>query len=286
MSDLNPAPSAPAATPAESAPATEPVTPAAGGSEGASPADPAKAAAAEEASKPKPPSRLQSRINELTQQRYDEQRRADALEAQLAQHKRQQEFNQGIAKLDASEPQIDRYQSLAEYQRAMADWTTQRAVAHANAQWEQMMEQRAANDARFRAQAIQQQVAAQQEMAEIERKLGGGVKKYPDFVQVVTNPELPNVRGTALGSILMEADHADDISYSLAKNPGELERLLSLHPVQAAKEIYRLDQKFAGAPPTSAPPPPPQRSGTSHGSRDWSEMGTSEHAKAYWGRKR
>lgn len=282
MSEMNPAPSAPVA-PAESTPAPEPVNSTA--SDSAAPADPAKPAAPEEP-KQKPPSRLQQRINELTQQRYDEQRRAEALQAELVQYKRQQEFNQGIAKLDASEPQIDRYQSLAEYQRAMADWTTQRAVAHANAQWEQMQQQRAVHDARFQAQAIQQQQRVMQENAVIERKLGEGAKKYADFMQVVTNEDLPTVRGTPLAEIILEADHAVDITYALAKNPGELERLLSLHPVQAAKEVYRLDQKFAGAPSTSAPPPPPQRNGTSHGQKDYTQMSTAEHAKAYWGRKR
>lgn len=280
MSDLNPAPSAPAATPAAPAPANETLEPNAGASaEGATPPT-------DEPPKPKGPSRLQTRIDELTRRHYDEQRRAEAAEAQLAQFRRQQEHSHRLSELDRQEPQIDQFQSLAEYQRAYANYTVQKATAVSTAQWEQRMQEQAAHDAKFAAQAAQQQARIQFENQVIERKLAEGAKKYPDFQQVVTNNDLPTVRGTPLAEIILEADNAVDITYSLAKNPSELERLLSLHPVQAAKEINRMDQKFAGVGSTSAPPPPPQRNGTQTVVKNYDDMSTREHAKTYWGRKK
>lgn len=273
-------PNAPAA-PAASAPAQETVTSPAIGGDQASPPAPDAGAAAETPEPPKP-SRLQARIDELTRQRYDEQRRADAAQAQLEQFQRHQALSQQFSQLDAQAPDINRFQSLHEYQMAMADWTTRRAAAVATAHWERMTQEQQNRQAQVQAQALAQQHQAFQENAAIESKMAAGVKKYPDFQKVLTNPDLPSTRGTPLFSAVMASENAVDIAYSLAKNPAELDRLLSIRdPMHLAREVFRLDAKFAGNGVTSAPPPPPNRMGSSHAPKDWSQMGTAEHVRAY-----
>jgi hypothetical protein len=145
----------------------------------------------------------------------------------------------------------------------MADWTTKRATAIAMAQWEerqqQVDQQRAQQAQQFYAQ--QQRIA--QENAVLEQKMAGGAKKYADFMQVVTSQDIGSVRNTPLFSLILEADNAADIAYALAKNPGEIDRLLSLgHPAAMARAIFQLDRQFSGNAVTTAPPPPPSRNGS------------------------
>lgn len=254
-----------------------------GAPDGAAPS----AAAAPEPPKPESHSRLQKRIDELTKARYDEQRAREAAEARAAAIERNQQLSQHFSQLNGQMPQIDRFNSLQEYQAAMADWTAQVATARATAQWENRMQEMQARQAQVLAYQAQQAQEVGRENALIEERMSAGAKKYPDFAQVITNPELPQIReNPALLKALLTADHAEDIAYYAAKNPVEYERLLSMRdPIQIAREVFRLDQKFAGAGPSAAPPPPPQRNGSSvSGQKDWQQMSTAEHVKAYQSR--
>lgn len=237
---------------------------------------------------PKGPSRLQARIDEITRQRYDEQRAREAAEAKLAAYERERTQTQAMRSLESEEPRIDQFDNLPAYQRAYADWTIKRATAQATSQWEQRMQEQAAQQAQMNQRAFAQQQRFYAEEQALSEGMAEGVKKYPDFQAVLTNPELPSVRGTPLFDTIMAAENRVDIAYSLAKKPGELERLLSLHPLQQAREIFRLDAQFSGNAATSAPPaPPPSRNGSPAAqTKDWGEMSTAEHAKAYWGRNR
>lgn len=236
----------------------------------------------------KPPSRLQKRIDQLTFEKNEDRRAREAAEAKLADFQRQQQLHQQFSQLDSQAPQIDRFQSLHEYQMAMSNWTAQRAAMAATAQWEQRYAQEQAQRQAMTHQAMAQQVQVMRENAVIEEKLTAGTKKYPDLIQVVNNPELPPIRSNpVLLQALLSADNPADIAYYAAKNPAEYERLLSIRdPVQATREVMKLDAKFSGSGSTSAPPPPPNRNGTTTAPRDWSQMSTAEHVKAYAERNR
>lgn len=282
MSDLNPAPSAPAAAPAVSAPANENVVanpaPIEGQTEGAqTPPEPPQ---------PKGPSRLQKRIDELTAQRYEEQRRADDAHARLAAFERKQALTQQFSELDAKAPRVDQFQDLQSYQMAVSDWTTQRAAAIAAAQWDERMQQFTAQQTQQQQRVMAEQHKVMRDNVRLEERMSAGVKKYPDFHAVVGNPELPSVRGSPLFDAVLESDNAVDIAYSLAKNPAELERLLGItDPIRISREVFRLDSKFTGNGATQAPPPPPQRNGASAAPKDYGQMSTAEHVKAYLGAK-
>lgn len=212
---------------------------------------------------PKPQSRTQQRIDQLTRERYEEQRAREAAEAQLHAIQRQHQLTQQFSQLDSEAPDINQFNDLHSYNRAMADWTTRRAAAIANAQWEQRMQQERAQNAQFSQQALAQQHAVMRENVLIEEKMAAGVKKYPDFMAVITNPELPTVRGTPLFAAVLAAENAVDIAYSLAKNPAEMDRLLAVRdPMIIAREVFRLDAKFSGSGTSNAPPPPPSRNGS------------------------
>lgn len=250
--------SAPAA-PVESAPTQDaPITDAPASGEGTDDAAP-KA----EPPKPEAPTRLQKRIDDLTRQRYEEQRARESAEARLAQYERQQAQAQQFAQIDAQAPRIDQFNDLATYQMAMSNWTAQRSAAIATAQWEERMQQMAQHQARQAQEQFQHQQRITQENVVLDSKMASAAKKYPDFMQVVTSQDIASVRNTPLFSLILEADNAGDIAYALAKNPTEIDRLLSLgHPAAMARAVFALDRQFSGNAVTTAPPPPPSRNGS------------------------
>jgi len=68
---------------------------------------------------------------------------------------------------------------------------------------------------------------------------GDQMNARPDFFEAITDPDIPN---------------GHDIFYSLAKDPEQAERILSLPPVKMAIEIAKLSEKLAKS--TAAPPKP------------------------------
>jgi hypothetical protein len=266
------------AAPAESAPAPE--------HNDQTPAPPAEGAAPPE---PRKPSRTQIRIDELTRQRYEEQREKEAYKARLEAIERERAQTQQFSEIDKEEPQIDRFNSLAEYQRAMHEWTVKKATAVATSTWEKRMQEQYAQNAEQYARQERERFQQEQVTQAIEQKMEVGRKVYPDFMEAVANPELPPIRQhPMLLGALMNCDNSHHIAYALAKNPAEYERFYAMrNPWQIARELNTLDQKFTGSGATTgAPPPPPPRNGTATGRKDWTDMSTAEHVKAYLGRKR
>lgn len=217
-----------------------------------------------EEKKPEAPSRLQKRIDELTRQRYEEQRRAEAAEQRAQQYERQQALTHQFSQLDAAMPNVEQFSNLQEYGRALADWSARRAAAVATAQWQEFSERQASYQAQQARQIFEQQQRVQHENSALEKKMEAGMKKYPDFMQVVTSDDIGSVRSTPLFPLILEADNAHDIAYALAKNPVEIDRLLSLgNPAAMARAIFQMDRQFSGNAVTTAPPPPPTRNGSS-----------------------
>lgn len=115
----------------------------------------------------------------------------------------------------------------------------EKAAAYIAAQVEQKLAEREA----VRAQAEAQAAFAQ--------RMAAARQVHADFDDVVLAADAPVA--PAVGEALLTSEHGPEIMYSLASNPGELARLNALSPVAAAREIGKLEAKFASAP---APKPP------------------------------
>lgn len=234
-------------------------------------------------------SRIQARIDDITRQRYEAERRAEAAEARLAEQERQRAQTQQFSEIDTARPRIDQFNSLEEYQLAMADWTTKRTAAMVNAEWEKRMQQHNTQAQQEYARQEQARIRQEQVNVAIQERLDVGRKTYPDFQQAIDNPELPPImQHPMLLGALMSCKNAHHITYALAKNPAEYERLYAMrNPWEIARELNTLDSKFSGSGATTqAPPPPPNRNGVAVGQKEWNDMSTKEHAERYWARKR
>lgn len=136
----------------------------------------------------------------------------------------------------------------------------------------------AARDAQQRQQATQ---------AEFHRRTEEVRAANPDFDDVMMSAEVPV--SPALGQALLTSEHGPAIMYRLAKNPAELARLSALPPLDAAREVGRLEAQVASgtsAPlkprPAARPPPPPSPVAKgSPTSRDIESLSISDYKRAF-----
>jgi hypothetical protein len=135
--------------------------------------------------------------------------------------------------------------------------------------------------------AREAQRQAQERQAAFERRTAAVRTAYPDFDEVVA--EVAHVQvSNALGQALLTSDKGPEIMYQLAKNPAELARLSALPPLDAAREVGRLEAKAAsGAAPqkpkaASRPPAPPSKvGGSATSTRSLDDLPISEYKRAY-----
>ncbi len=116
----------------------------------------------------------------------------------------------------------------------------------------------------------------QEKATQFRAKLDKGFEKHPDFQEVVFNPNVPITE--AVVQALSGCDNAADIVYYLGQNPKEANRIASLSPIDAGREIGKLEIKLSGpelAPQrtqTRAPEPTKPVGGTESPGKNWDKM--------------
>jgi hypothetical protein len=89
-----------------------------------------------------------------------------------------------------------------------------------------------------------------QTIAQIEgnwsKQMEGAVAKYPDFTAVVSNPDFRQTNEVA--QIIKASQMGADVAYYLATHLDESNKMNTLHPIQVAMEIGRIEAKLAAKP--------------------------------------
>jgi hypothetical protein len=217
---------------------------------------------------------VQKRIDELTRAKHEAEQRGRA----EAEHWRQQAYAQAqrLAEIErnAPGPKFEQYNDIEAYSAAVARFEAEKAVkaglegerqAYANYQQEQA--------------AIQQQQRAQQQYEQVlTSKLTAAEKKFPDFVEVITGPDLPGIQGTPAFNAILESDLGAEVMYYLGKNPVKAHQLVGLSPLGQVREIGRLEAAIQSGKLVSSAPPPPStiNSGKGSGPKDPTRMSYDE----------
>lgn len=122
--------------------------------------------------------------------------------------------------------------------------------------------------AREEREAAEAQARQQSIVAKFVERTQAARARYADFDDVVSMVDIPTE--SPLGQALLTSEQAPDIMYRLATSPAELARINALPPLEAAREIGRLEAKLSSstaAPskpkPANRPPAPPTRTGGS-----------------------
>jgi len=170
------------------------------------------------------------------------------------------------------------------------------------ANWQDFQDARSAYvaDQRYEARRAQEKQAEQQQQEQSRaqsaeqnwiQKSSEAAVKYPDFDNKVnTAPPITNAYALA---VLKKADAAGDLAYHLASDHALIAKINAMHPLDAAMELGRIEEKLAGSktpPKTSvskAPKPiSPVGSGKTPAARgfsnDMSQEDFNEQYKPLW----
>ena len=185
--------------------------------------------------------KLEKRFSEITKQReearQDAQRERQArvdLEQRLAaleQQRQPQAIN-----VD-QEPQPSQFSDAFEYAKALAEFSTERALAERDRQVAQAKEQEAQ-------QKIIQSWAQKVQEAKAE---------LPDFDDLVASSDV--VVNNVVRDAILESDVGPKILYHLAENNDLAKKIASLSPNAALREIGRLEARFEAKPETKQTAP-------------------------------
>lgn len=192
--------------------------------------------------KPKPEGGFQKKINKLTSRVSEAEREAEFWRKEALRNKPVETKVETPAA--TAKPKEDDFQTHAEYVEALTDYKVDQKVKTLKA--EQNEE---------RAKTYQQT---------IERSYRERLQEYrvatPDFDEVMADADFEV--GKAVLDEIYSHDNGPALAYFLAKNTDEAERLSKLTPMALAREVGRMESRFATAPSTKtaavskAPIPP------------------------------
>lgn len=204
---------------------------------------------------------VQKRIDELTRRYHEAEERG----RQEADYWRQQaEAHEArLRELDRNKPapKLEQFHDLEAFTEAQAKFQAERLIAERLEAEKQAFYQQQ----RQQQEAMQQAAVQQRFSVELETRLREAEKKYPDFRDVVTSPELPGIVGTPAFGAIWESSIGADVMYYIAKNPERAHQIMSLSPVGQVREIARIEAAIEAGKTVSSAPPPPNTVGGSKG---------------------
>lgn len=234
----------------------------------------------EEEEKPKPKKRknAQERINELTAEKYEMQRRLEALERavieKVGQDNKSEDSPTQTVTPDPKAPNADALKKDGSPVYPLGEFDPQYIADMTKHMFEQMREESKKQDAEEKErQAVEQ---AQRELTESwAAKVEAASERLEDLPQKFetlqsTFKNIPQDYGNFLASSIMMLDNGPDVLDYFADNLDEAKRIVAAGPFGATIALGRLDAKFektkevekgVATRATQAPPPPPKNRG-------------------------
>lgn len=215
--------------------------------------------------KPKFSKDVQKRIDKLTAQRREAERRAAELERKLAE--RETQATKPAEQKTSDKPTPDKFGTYEEYVEALTDWKTEQKLARER-------EQRKAETEK--AVEAERQKTLGHSWQESEAKARKEHADYDEVIQeaaeAIRDGELPKISDSTFRAI-METDSKAEILYHLAKNREDLEQLASATGSRVYLELGKIEAKLntpAQEKPkvTGAPKPPSTVGGRANKSFD------------------
>ena len=186
--------------------------------------------------------KLEKRFSEITKQREEAR-----LEAQRERQARL-ELEQRLAALEQSrqpeqavnidqEPQPSQFADAFEYAKALAEYSTEKALAE-----------------RDRQIALAREQEAQQKIIQSwAQKVQAAKAELPDFDDLVASSDV--VVNNAVRDAILESDVGPKILYHLAENNDLAKKIAGLSPNAALREIGKLEARFEAKPQTAQTAP-------------------------------
>lgn len=193
--------------------------------------------------KPKKQGGFQRRIGKLTAEKSEARREAEywkrvALEKQAAGEPKPEPKVDTTPAASEGKPNPDNYDTHAEYVEAVVEWKAEQKLRERD----QMLEKN-------KLQAEHERLRT----AHMER-VKSFSEKTEDFAEVIESVDNIPVSPT-VAELIVSSENGPALMYALAKNPEEYERINSLSPLAAAREIGRIETRIQASAQESKPEP-------------------------------
>jgi hypothetical protein len=207
--------------------------------------------------KPKQAKGVQKRLEELTRQREDERRRADAADAEklrllaLLEKAGQREEPKQAAEDDDPEPTKpikSAYTDPDEYDNARDSYAVELGKWTARKETKAILSDRETKEREATA-ATQVRATYEAYAARVDK----AKEKYPDYAQVAESPDV--AISIPMAHAIIQSDVGTDIAYHLGKNPEEAKRIASLSVPLQLVELGKIAVKLETPSPAPAPKP-------------------------------
>jgi hypothetical protein len=143
---------------------------------------------------------------------------------------------------DPQRPDSSQYRTPEEYFEALTDYKV--GVA---------LKQERERVAKEQQESLQARRVAE-ERQQWNTRVGEARKKHADFDDVALNPDLPVAEGSAIDWWVMNSEHGAEVLYHFGQHPDQLEALNQLPPIEAARELAKIEIALL-TPPKPAPLP-------------------------------
>lgn len=181
----------------------------------------------EEEEKPKKPLKgFKKRINKLNERLAAKEQEAEYWRRQALEGKGAQETKPDLNKEAKTEgkPKADDFDSHDEYVEALADWKTEQKLKE--------------HDARQR--ETQAKTEHQSQVETYQQGIQVLMEKHEDFEEALESVDDIRV-SPAVQQLLLDSKNGPDLTYHLAKNREEFERINKLSPLAAARELGKFE---------------------------------------------
>jgi hypothetical protein len=167
------------------------------------------------------------------------------------------------------EPKPENFENPVDFVRALYKWEREQEKAQESQERErETVKQRDERLQIERAHYVQDKI------------LGPGQAKFKDFAEVVMGDDVPITEVMVMAAGRLKA--GIDVLYHLGRNPDEAHRISQLPDIEQAWEVKALEGRLTAKPaPTRTPAPIVPNGASSPASKDWKDMSTEEHVKAW-----
>jgi hypothetical protein len=198
----------------------------------------------EEKGKAKSQKGVAKKIGKLTKRLSLKDQEIEALKQELAKHSKpasetSQESKEATKPVDSDEPDPDNFDSHKEYVKAVTKWTLEQDKKAEQA----------------KAQEEQKKSESQKVLDTHNQRVQEFMTKASDYKDVVTDflEDYGSQVSAALEHLVVTSELGPQITYELAKNPQEFERLSKLDYAALAKEIGKIEGRLSEKSEPSAP---------------------------------
>lgn len=204
-----------------------------------------------EGDRPKKMGGFQKRINELTRERAELQRRLEELEGsgqKSADASGKSDAKTATAPVRPVAPKAEEFDTWESYETARLEYVERLS------DWKLDQQMRARTEAEKKAaEEREQQSRDQQRAATFAERVKAVQARYPDFEQVAYSEAVP--MSEAMRDVIVDSEQGPELAYWLGKNPEEAARIAQLPPLAAARELGRVEARLGGGATSPAKQP-------------------------------